>query len=147
VLKFSPYLIDNKVLHYYNKSVNFFKKIFSEYCDAHRELRVECVCGQTVNVTVGITYSYYWVSKLDMFYRTLYIPIWDEEGRREVTTGFTDILYLATEKIQNIGNEVLRKVFGSEIQGVGKNTRIQRERCNLFSLPGTVNLLALELFF
>lgn len=51
------------------------------------------------------------------------------------------MLYLATEKIQNVGNEVLRKVFGSEIQGVGKNTRIHRERCNLFSLPGTVNVI------
>jgi len=40
MLKFSPYLIEN----YHNKSVDFFKKIFSEYCEAHRELRVECVC-------------------------------------------------------------------------------------------------------
>jgi len=60
MLKFSPYLIDNKVLHYYTKSVNFFKKIFSEYFDAHRELRVMWVGvggggGQTVNVTIGST--------------------------------------------------------------------------------------------
>jgi len=32
-----------------------------------------------------------------MFSRTLYLPIWDEEGRREVITGFTDVLYLVTE--------------------------------------------------
>jgi len=32
-----------------------------------------------------------------MFSRTLYLPIWDEEERRNVTTGFIDVLYLVTE--------------------------------------------------
>jgi hypothetical protein len=75
-----------------------------------------------------------------MFSRTLYFPIWDEEGRREVTVGFTGILHQVTEYIQNIWQRSVKKSIWKGVTGCGKQ-RTYTVRKALFILTARLLLM------